>query len=102
HAHYWNRTLQISIRPARTAGVRHDPHAPGLHHVCLQLRDTAALDAAHAKLRALAVDATEPCLYPQYADDYYATFFEDPDGIRLELVARRARRNEVVARWEEL
>jgi catechol 2,3-dioxygenase-like lactoylglutathione lyase family enzyme len=102
HAHYWNRSLQISIRPARAAGVRHDPYAPGLHHLCLQLRDDAALDAAHAKLRALGVEATEPRLYPQYSDDYYATFFDDPDGIRLELVARRARRNEVVARWDVL
>lgn len=100
HAHYWNRALQISIRPARTPGVSHDPYAPGLHHLCLQLRDARALDAAHAKLRALGVDASEPRLYPQYSDDYYATFFEDPDGIRLELVMRRARRDEIVARWE--
>jgi len=102
HAHYWNRALQISIRPARSAGVAHDPYAPGLHHLCLQLRDEAAVDAAHAKLTALGIDATPPRLYPQYSDDYYATFFEDPDGLRLELVNRRRRRNEVVERWEEL
>lgn len=102
HAHYWNRSLQISIRPARTPGVRHDPYAPGLHHLCLQLRNETALDAAYTKLRALGVEATEPRHYPQYAADYYATFFDDPDGIRLELVARRQRRNDVVARWEEL
>lgn len=24
-------------------------------------------------------------LYPEYAPDYYAIFFSDPDGIRLEL-----------------
>jgi glyoxylase I family protein len=99
HAHYWNRALQISIRPARSAGVRHDPYAPGFHHLCLQLRDEAELDAAHAKLRALGVDASEPRLYPEYSEDYYATFFEDPDGIRLELVNRRARRDEIVASW---
>jgi catechol 2,3-dioxygenase-like lactoylglutathione lyase family enzyme len=102
HAHYWNRALQISIRPARSAGVRHDPYAPGFHHLCLQLRDEAEVDAAYTKLRALGFDATEPRLYPEYFEDYYATFFEDPDGIRLELVNRRARRNEIVARWEEL
>ncbi|KAF9336538.1 hypothetical protein BG006_008339 [Podila minutissima] len=30
------------------------------------------------------VDA--PSLYPQYAKHYYAVFFTDPDGIKLELV----------------
>ena len=100
HVHYWNRALQLSLRPARTAGVRHDPYAPGLHHLCLQLRSAAAIDAAHAKLRALGVAASAPRLYPEYNPDYYATFFEDPDGIRLELVARKAKRDEIVARWD--
>lgn len=101
HLHYWNRALQISIRPAHAAGVRHDPYAPGLHHLCLQLRNPAAVDAAHAKLRALGVAASAPRLYPEYNPDYYATFLEDPDGIRLELVARKGKRDEIVARWEE-
>ena len=26
-----------------------------------------------------------PKLYPQYAPDYYAVFFRDPDGIKLEV-----------------
>jgi catechol 2,3-dioxygenase-like lactoylglutathione lyase family enzyme len=101
HLHYWNRALQLSIRPARRAGVRHDPYAPGLHHLCLQLRDSKAVDAACAKLRALGVAASQPRFYPEYNPDYYATFFEDPDGIRLELVARKARRDEIVAGWKD-
>lgn len=40
--------------------------------------------------------------YPEYADDYYATFFADPDGIRLEVVAHRRTRTVVVERWDEL
>ena len=61
HAHYFNRGMQISIRPARTA-TAHDPYAPGLHHLCLQLRDRAAVDEARAFLRALGVEATAPAL----------------------------------------
>ena len=34
--------------------------------------------------------------------DYYATIFEDPDGIRHEIVARRALRDEIVREWSEL
>jgi catechol 2,3-dioxygenase-like lactoylglutathione lyase family enzyme len=90
------RTLTTGTAPSRSR------FAPGFHHLCLQLRDEAEVDAAYTKLRALGLDATEPRLYPVYFEDYYATFFEDPDGIRLELVNRRARRNEIVARWEEL
>ena len=100
HLHYWNRSLQVSIRPARTPGLRADPYAPGLHHLCLQLRDRAAVDTAFAKLKALGIRATAPRLYPQYNPDYYPTFFADPDGIRLELVARKAKRDEIVERWE--
>jgi len=91
--------MQISIRPARG---RHDPYAPGLHHLCLQVADNAALDRLASLLRAAGIAITEPALYPQYADDYYAIFFEDPDGIRLEVVARRARRKLTVERWAEL
>ncbi len=101
HAHYWNRALQLSLRPAHATGARHDPYAPGLHHLCVQVRDPAAVDAAHAKLSALGVAASAPRLYPEYNPDYYATFFADPDGIRLELVARKAKRDEIVARWDE-
>jgi catechol 2,3-dioxygenase-like lactoylglutathione lyase family enzyme len=29
-----------------------------------------------------------PSIMPEYSDDYYAVFFEDPDGNRLEVVHR--------------
>jgi glyoxylase I family protein len=101
HAHYFNRALQLSIRPARTPS-RHDPYAPGLHHLCLQAADRKSVDEAHVALVALGVQATAPRLYLEYADDYYATFFEDPDGIRHEIVARRALREEIVREWNDL
>jgi len=30
-----------------------------------------------------------PRLWPPYHPDYYATFFEDPDGFRLEVAASK-------------
>jgi glyoxylase I family protein len=101
HAHYFNRALQISIRPARSP-VPHDPYAPGLHHLCLQALDRKTVDEGHLALVALSVEATPPALYPEYAEDYYATFFADPDGMRFEIVARRAARDEIVREWSEL
>ena len=100
HRHYFNKVMQISLRPAR--GGTHDPYAPGLHHLCLQVADNAALDTLARLLRTAGIAIAEPALYPQYADDYYALFLADPDGIRLEVVARRVRRKQTVARWSEL
>jgi catechol 2,3-dioxygenase-like lactoylglutathione lyase family enzyme len=100
HRHYFNRIMQISIRPAH--GGVHDPYAPGLHHLCLQVANNTAVDAAARLLTNAGIAITAPALYPQYADDYYALFFGDPDGLRHEIVARRARRKLAVARWNEL
>ena len=100
HAHYFNPVLQYTIRPAKQA-TAHDPYAPGLHHLCLQLPDREAVRAAYQALRALGIDASEPREYPEYHADYYATFFSDPDGIRLELIARSQYRETLARRWNE-
>lgn len=101
HAHYFNRVLQLSIRPARSASA-HDPYAPGLHHLCLQVATPQDVDAAYASVHALGIAATPPRTYPEYSADYYATFFSDRDGIRLEVVARRQMRDDIVREWDQL
>ena len=102
HAHYFNRALQCTIRPARSDRPQHDPYAPGLHHLCFQASSRADVDAACEALRGLGVEATSPREYPEYNDDYYATFFEDPDGLRFEIVARSKHREKLVERWDDL
>ena len=101
HVHYFNRETQYTLRPARAARS-HDPYAPGLHHVCFRVDSGEAVDGIASGLRALGVEATMPRLYPEYADDYYATFFTDPDGLRLEIVALRRLRRLVREHWERL
>jgi catechol-2,3-dioxygenase len=101
HRHYFNKVMQISIRPAR-GDARHDPYAPGLHHLCLQVSKNDDVDRLAKLLSAAGIAVTEPALYPEYAPDYYAIFFSDPDGMRLEVVVRRVQRNRVVSRWNEL
>jgi glyoxylase I family protein len=102
HVHYFNRVLQISLRPAGPGTPDHDSYAPGLHHLCLQVQDRAAVELAAETLQRLGVETTQPAEYPEYSPDYYAIFFEDPDGLRLEIVNRRATRRTVVERWHEL
>ena len=100
HVHYFNRIMQYSLRPAR--GGEHDPYRPGLHHLCFRVSSRDDVDAAARGLGQLGIAATPPALYPEYAPDYYATFFGDPDGIRLEIVAHRRMRTIVVEHWERL
>jgi catechol 2,3-dioxygenase-like lactoylglutathione lyase family enzyme len=100
HVHYYNRQFGFSLRPARSGTPAHDPYAPGLHHFCFRVVDERAVDRACAELRAIGVAATDPRLYPEYSPDYYATFFEDPDGIRLEITNFREGRRRRMYDWE--
>jgi glyoxylase I family protein len=102
HCHYYNRNLQISIRPARRSSRRHDSYTPGLHHLCLRVANSAAVDEIARKLRALKIPIEGPRLWPEYAPDYYALFFEDPDGIRFEVMNYRKGKKLVKKLWSEL
>ncbi len=100
HRHYFNRHYGFSIRPARPGTPDHDPYAPGLHHFCFRVENEAAVDRAAAGLRAIGVDATAPRYYAEYIADYYATFFTDPDGIRLEITNFREQRRRRMLEWD--
>lgn len=102
HLHYFNRVTQISIRPAHRPQTAHDPYAPGLHHLCLRVESRADVDTVSKALRTNGIETTAPDFYPEYAPDYYATFFDDPDGIRLEVVAMRELREVVARHWDQL
>jgi catechol 2,3-dioxygenase-like lactoylglutathione lyase family enzyme len=65
-------------------------YAPGLHHVALAVESPEDVDAAHtAALEAGAEILLAPRLWPEYHAAYYATFFCDPDGFRLEVASAR-------------
>ena len=98
HIQYFNRHFGFVLRPARVPS-RHEPYSPGLHHLCLRVDSPADVQSVAGQLRALGIDATEAKLYPQYASDYSATFFEDPDGIRLEVTNYRQERRERHDHW---
>jgi catechol 2,3-dioxygenase-like lactoylglutathione lyase family enzyme len=78
----------------------HDPYAPGLHHLCFRVADERAVDRAARELRQAGAEATEPRYYPEHDHDYYATFFEDPDGIRLEVTNLRELRRRRMFDWD--
>lgn len=100
HLHYYNRHFGYSLRPARTVTQDHDPYAPGLHHFCFRVLDEAAVDRVAEELRAVGIEATEPRYYAEYDADYYATFLEDPDGVRLKVTNFRDRRRKLLYDWD--
>jgi catechol 2,3-dioxygenase-like lactoylglutathione lyase family enzyme len=54
----------------------------GLHHYAFELRSRADVDALQAFVKELGATIVDPA--DEYYDDYYAVFFLDPDGIKLE------------------
>jgi glyoxylase I family protein len=79
-------SLEVGLQAARGSAA-HDRYSPGLHHLAFTAPSRSAVDAFHERLlelRAAVLDA--PAEYPEYAPGYYAVFFADPDGIKLEYV----------------
>jgi glyoxylase I family protein len=99
HVQYFNRHFGYVLRPSRNSN-RHDSYAPGLHHFCLRVESVADVVAVANQLRGGGVEATEAKLYSEYAPDYWATFFTDPDGIRLEVTNYRQERRDRHDNWQ--
>lgn len=99
HLQYYNRQFGFVLRPARRL-TPHDSYAPGLHHFCLRVEGIAEVQAAAQALQALGIAASQARCYPDYAEDYWATFFEDPDGLRLEITNYRRERRERHDHWD--
>jgi len=69
------------------AGRTHDRYSPGLHHLALRAHSRADVDALYGKLTAFGATILDaPADYPDYGDGYYAVFFADADGMKLEYV----------------
>lgn len=99
HIQYYNRHFGFVLRPARRK-IIHDPLAPGLHHFCLRVEDAGTIRAIASRFEELGVECSVPQLYPEYAPDYYAIFFSDPDGIRLEVTNFREERRKRHNNWK--
>jgi catechol 2,3-dioxygenase-like lactoylglutathione lyase family enzyme len=77
----------IGLREAQTRELgRYDRYALGLHHHCFEAFSRADVDERAAWLEERGAEIES---HPQeygYMPGYYALFFYDPDGIKLEIV----------------
>ncbi|WP_424194580.1 VOC family protein [Ampullimonas aquatilis] len=98
HIQYFNRHFGYVLRPQRVVHS-HEPYAPGLHHFCLRVDSIAEVEEIANALLAAGIHATPARLYPDHAPDYWATYFADPDGIRLEVTNYRQERRDRHDHW---
>ena len=69
------------------ADQHHNRYAPGLHHIAWHADSRADVDDMHELLIAIgAYVLNPPAEYPAYGEGYYAVFFADLDGLKLEFV----------------
>jgi glyoxylase I family protein len=77
--------VSLGIREAQSP-TAHDRYAVGLHHLAFEASSRELVDDRHrwAVAQGLEIE-NEPQEWP-YIPGYYATFFHDRDGIKLEVV----------------
>jgi catechol 2,3-dioxygenase-like lactoylglutathione lyase family enzyme len=82
-----NGTTAFWVAPCDTSAQpkRHRDDAVGLHHYAFELASRAEVDELQEFLAANEVDIVDPA--GEYYDDYYAVYFLDPDGVKLEGMA---------------
>lgn len=83
-------TGSVSLREAQSDAhcVPYDRYSIGLHHLAFSATSRAAVDERAAWLRANGAQIESGPEEYDYTPGYYAVFFYDPDGIKLEIVHR--------------
>lgn len=80
----------VSLREAQSNAhpTPYDRYAVGIHHLCFGAKSREVVDERARWLREQGAEIeSEPQEYG-YTPGYYAVFFYDPDGIKLEIVHR--------------
>ncbi|MDP8911010.1 MAG: VOC family protein [Actinomycetota bacterium] len=78
--------VAIGIREAQTRDRAFDRYAVGLHHVAFEAHSRALVDERAEWVRSRGAEIeSEPQGY-SYLPGYYAVFFYDLDGIKLEIL----------------
>jgi glyoxylase I family protein len=77
---------QVGLRQAQSESGPYDRYRVGIHHLAFDAPSRAVVDECAEWLRASGTELeSEPQEYG-YVPGYYAVFFYDPDGLKLEIV----------------
>ena len=80
--------FSIALKPAGSSSAArlHDRYAPGLHHLAFHADSRADIDSFHEFVREIGATVLDAPAEYDYTPGYYAVFFADPDGLKLEVV----------------
>ena len=80
----------IGLRQRQSAGAPdgYDRYAVGLHHIAIPARSRQRVDERAQWLRDSGAEVESGPAEYDYTPGYYAVFFHDPDGMKLEIVHR--------------
>jgi catechol 2,3-dioxygenase-like lactoylglutathione lyase family enzyme len=76
----------IGLREAQSDSPAYDRYRVGLHHLAFEASSRAAVDERADWLRSSGVLLESDPQEYTYSPGYYAVFFYDPDGLKLEIV----------------
>jgi catechol 2,3-dioxygenase-like lactoylglutathione lyase family enzyme len=80
------RGTSIGLREAQSGSGTHDRYALGIHHLAIEVASRSIVDERAEWLRSAGAELeSEPQEYT-YLPGYYAVFFYDPDGLKLEIL----------------
>jgi glyoxylase I family protein len=80
-------TFALGLREQQSGhGAPVDRYALGVHHVAFELGSRAEVDERADWLRARGAEIESGPAEYGYREGYYAVFFYDPDGLKLELL----------------
>jgi glyoxylase I family protein len=77
--------VAVGLREAQTGGG-YDRYRVGIHHVAFEAWSRGLVDERAAWLADNGAEIESPPQEYGYLPGYYAVFFYDPDGIKLEIV----------------
>jgi catechol 2,3-dioxygenase-like lactoylglutathione lyase family enzyme len=80
------RETSIGLREAQSDSGPYDRYGLGLHHLAIEVASRSVVDERADWVRAAGAELeSEPQEYT-YLPGYYAVFFYDPDGMKLEIL----------------
>jgi catechol 2,3-dioxygenase-like lactoylglutathione lyase family enzyme len=83
----WGPAASIGLREAQSpSSAPYDRYAIGLHHLAVEAASRAGVDERADWLRAAGAEIESGPQEYAYLLGYYAVFFYDPDGLKLEIV----------------
>ena len=77
--------VAIGLREAQSEG-KHDRYSVGVHHIAFEAWSRAVVDDRAGWLAGQGAEIESGPQEYAYQPGYYAVFFYDPDGIKLEIV----------------